>query len=261
MKAEGHERRQCPAEFQDRLTRMFGRNQFGDPHFKIVWGQSEFIRMGNLWRDRFGNEHRAYRDVYQCHGTPCWVIMRWKQPMHYGDPETYYQTTWDTFSGMYILGEYPWRGRYEIVQPLMHRELSAGRLVTEWIPSLNPHTGIMETVPVRKRVDQKLVIHHMPLSHILIDSLIPLFVKLQALSRDELKAMHQANRKAQQRKEVEEMADAMEANMPAYFGPVSYSRQGCRTSLLDRKMEQIEKVWKRELKAGKRFTKGFQVAH
>jgi hypothetical protein len=187
--------------------------------------------------------------------------MRWKQPMQYGDPETYYQTTWDTFSGMYILGEYPWRGRYEIVQPLMHRELSAGRLVTEWIPSLNPHTGIMETVPVRKRVDQKLVIHHMPLSHILIDSLIPLFVKLQALSRDELKAMHQANRKAQHRKEVEEMADAMEANMPAYFGPVSYSRQGCRTSLLDRKMEQIEKVWKRELKAGKRFTKGFQVAH
>ena len=164
---EKHERRQCPAEFQDRLTRIGGKNQFGTPNFRISWGQSEFLRMGNIWRDRFGNERRAYRDIYQCHGMPCWVIMRWKQPTHYGSPETYYQNTWDEFSKMHFLGEYPWRGRYEIVQPLMWQEMTEGKIVTEWIPSINPHTGIIETIPMRKKVGQKLIVHHMELSHIL----------------------------------------------------------------------------------------------
>jgi|GEM_PF-1543447 len=261
MKAERHERRQCPKEFQDRLTRMFGVSQFGTPLFKIVWGQSEFIRMGNVWRDRFGNERRAYRDIYQCHGMPCWVIMRWKQPAQYGSPELYYQNTWDDFSKMHFLGEYPWRGRYEIVQPLMRQEMTEGRLVTEWIPSLNPQTGILENVPVRKRVDQKLIIHHMTLSHVLIDKIIPLILKVQNISLQELRAAQQAQRQAQHKRDVEDLADKMAENMPSYFGPVSYSHQGCRTSLLDRKMEQIEKVWKRELAGGKRFTKGFQVAN
>jgi hypothetical protein len=257
---EKHERRQCPPEFQERLTRLFGVNQFGEPHFKISWGMSEFIRMGDIWRDRYGNERRGYRDTYQCHGTPCWNIMRWKQPAHYGSPETYYQNTWDDFSKMHFLGEYPWRGRYEIVQPLMRQEMTEGKIVTEWIPSLNPHTGIIETIPVRKRVGQKLIVHHMPLSHILIDKIIPLIMKVHAFSQQELQAIHAANKLAEHKKEVEQVADAMAENMPTYFGPVSYSRQGVRTSLLDRKMEAIEKVWKRELAGKKRFTKGFQIA-
>jgi hypothetical protein len=261
MKVERHERRQCPPEFQDRLTRIFGKNQFGLPNFRIVWGQSEFLRMGNIWRDRWGNERRAYRDIYQCHGMPCWVIMRWKQPAHYGSPETYYQNTWDDFSKMHFLGEYPWRGRYEIVQPLMRQEMTEGKLITEWIPSLNPHTGIIEHIPVRKRVGQELIIHHMELSHILIDKIIPLIMKVQALSSEELKAIRAANELAEHKKLVEETADIMCDALPSYFGPVSYNRQGCRTSLLDRKVEQIEKAWKRELAGKTRFQRGFQVAN
>lgn len=260
MKAERHERRQCPPEFQERLTRTFGTNQFGDPHFKLSWGQSEFIRMGDIWRDRYGNERKGYRDTYQCYGTPCWNIMRWKQPAQYGSPETYYENTWDDFSKMHFLGEYPWRGRYEIVQPLMRQEMTEGRLVNDWIPSINPRTGIIEHVPVRKRVDQKLIIHHLPLTHLLIDKIIPLIVKVQQLSRQELMAIRESQRIAEHKKEVQEIADAMESNMPSYFGPVSYSRQGVRTSLLDRKMEAIEKVWKRELADKRRFSKGFQIA-
>lgn len=260
-KVEGHERRECPPEFQQRLTRMFGVNQFGDPHFKIVWGQSEYIRMGDIWRDKQGTERREYRDVYQCHGMPCWVLMRWKSPKHYGPPATYYANTWDNFSKMYILGEYPWRGRYEIVQPFYRQEYTEGKLVRDFVPMLNPHTLVMETVPVQRRVGQKLIIHAMPLSHILIDAIIPLMLKVQSLSQQELQAIKEANRLAEHKKEVEAMADVMEANMPSFFGPVSYSRQGCRTSLLDRKMEAIEKAWKRELSKGRRFVKGFQMGN
>ena len=261
MKVERHERRQCPAEFQDRLTRIFGVNRHGEPNFRIVWGQSEFLRMGNIWRDRFGNERRAYRDIYQCHGMPCWVIVRWKQPAHYGSPETYYQNTWDDFSKMHFLGEYPWRGRYEIVQPLMRQEMTEGKLVKDWIPSLNPHTGIIEHIPVMKRVGRELIIHHMVLSHILIDKIIPLILQVQALSRDELLAIKQANELAEHKKIVEETADIMADSMPSYFGPVSYARQGVRTSLLDRKMDAIEKAWKRELAGKTRFARGFQVGN
>ena len=262
MKAERHERRQCPAEFQDRLTRMFGTNRHGEPNFRIVWGQSEFLRMGNIWRDRFGNERRAYRDIYQCHGMPCWVIMRWKQPAHYGSPETYYQNTWDDFSKMHFLGEYPWRGRYEIVQPLMRQEMTPGRRVREWVPMLNPHTGIIEQVDCWKTVDQQLIVHHMPLSHILIDSIIPLIAKVQALSKEELRAIRDAQKLSEHKEDVEKIADMMASEMPSYLGPVSYSRQGCRTSILDRKIEAIEKSWKRELAGNKkRFQKGFQIAN
>ena len=76
MKAAGAETRKCPKEFQDRLTRMFGRNQFGSPNFIVVWGQSQFIRMGNVWRDRWGNERKGFRDIYQCHGSPLLVRRR-----------------------------------------------------------------------------------------------------------------------------------------------------------------------------------------
>ena len=257
----GHERRQCPQEFQDRLTRIFGKNQFGEPLFRIVWGQSEFIRMGDIWRDRFGNERRQYRDVYQCHGTPCWVIMRWKQPAQYGSPETYYETTWDNFSKMHILGEYPWRGRYEIVQPLYWQELSEGRLVREIVPMLNPHTGIIEHVPCTKRVEQKLIVHHLPLTHILIDKIIPLIAKVQSLSAQELRAIREEQKAREHKQMVEHMADVMEENMPRFFGPVSYSRQGCRVSLLERKMEKIERVWKRALRGGRapKLQTGFAI--
>ena len=263
MKAERHERRQCPPEFQDRLTRKFGVSQFGTPNFIIAWGQSTFLRMGNVWRDRWGNERRAYRDIYQCHGMPCWVIMRWKQPMHYGSPATYYRETWDDFSQMHFLGEYPWRGRYEIVQPLMRQEMTEGKLVTEWVPCLNPQTLVMEQIPVRKRVGQQLIIHHMPLSHVLIDTIIPLIAKVQTLSQQELHAIREAGKLREHKEQVEEIADMMADTMPTYLGPVSYSRQGIRTSLLDRKVEAIEKAWKRELSGNKRtrFAKGFQVGN
>src|SRR5882724_9008634 len=128
MKAAGAETRKCPKEFQDRITRMFGRNQFGQPNFKIVWGQSEFIRMGNIWRDRWGNERKGFRDTYQCHGAPCWVIMRWKQPAQYGSPRAYYESTYDSFSGLHFLGEYPWRGRYEIVVSLQDKTFVNNKL-------------------------------------------------------------------------------------------------------------------------------------
>lgn len=222
----GPETRRCPPEFQERLTRKFGRNAFGDPLFKISWCQSTFIRLGWQWKDSFGRAHYGYRERYQGDGSPCWMIMRWKPPIHYGSPDTYYANTWipcvdsseqgfDSPDGFYVTGEYPWKGRYEIVVPMVRREF----------------------------VDKKLVISHFPLSHYLIDTLIPMIVAFQELSREEQEAANRAAEEAKAKQENDEIAQRMLDALPPWYGPVSYSRQGCRTSLLDKKMHEIQKRW------------------
>jgi hypothetical protein len=233
MHIKGAETRACPPEFQDRLTRMFGTNQFGDPLFKIVWGQSEFIRMGNVWRDRFGNERRGYRDRYKCHGS-CWMIMRWRSPQEYATPDLYYQNTYDAYSGLYITGEYPWRGRYEVLQALRSSEM----------------------------IDGKLTVTHFPLSHVLIDKIIPLMLYAQHMSAAEKKAAKELVEQAEHKKRVEETAEIMMENLPTWYGPVSFSNQGCRTSVLDQKMHKIQKQWDRISKGSRRpkFQQGFTLA-
>jgi hypothetical protein len=218
------ERRRCPVEFQDRLTRAFGISRFGSPNFRMVWGQSNLIRLGNLWRDKFGNERRGYRETYQSHCMPCWVIQRWRAPEEYGTPALYYIQNWDPVSKLYTCGEYPWTGRYESLQPLFRHEF----------------------------VNGKMVIEHFELSHILIDKIIPMMIAAQRLSAQEREAAMQAIKAAETKKETDEITDRMMSNLPSYYGPVSFARQGCRTSLLDKKMEAIQRQWNRLSWRGKR---------
>jgi len=234
MYISGRETRQCPPQFQERLTRKFGRNQFGEPHFKIVWNQSQFIRLGREDKDKYGRRVHYYRDCYQGDANPCWMIMCWKPPSHYGSPETYYANTWiplktagedsaeradgrgyDSPEGFYVTAEYPYKGRYEIVVPLMHKEF----------------------------VDNKLKIEHMPLSHYLIDVIIPLILAWQELTQEEKEAAQYAEAEAEAARENAELTERMMDSLPAWYGPVSFSRQGCRTSLLDQKMHAIQKHW------------------
>ena len=178
--------------------------------------------MGNVWRDKEGNERRGYRDRYQVHGMACWVIMRWQSPKKYGSPRMYYASTYDSFSNLYITGEYPWRGRYEVMYPLICKEFVRG----------------------------KLQVTHFPLSHFLIDTVIPLILAFQRLSKEEQLAAQQATRAAEERAATQEIADMLLDKLPSFWGPVSFGGQGIRTSLLDRKMAQIQKVWDRFSRAG-----------
>jgi len=219
------ETRPCPKEFQDRVTRMFGTNLFGEPNFKIVWGSSEFHKMGSNWTDRFGNDRTGYRMKYFCPGgIACWNILRWKPAQAYGSPDLWYMKTWEPSSQMYILGEYPWKGRYEILQPLYSKEF----------------------------VNNKLVIDAFPLSHILIDLIIPMMESAQKLTDEERRVVLLANRDAQHQADVAVMAERMMENMPAYVNPVSFTHQGIKTSLLARKEEAIRKQWDRLSRGGKR---------
>jgi hypothetical protein len=233
MQITGRETRKCPPEYQARITRMFGVNRFGEPNFKIVWNQSNFIRLGKTWRDNKGRERVGYTDVYQGDGQPCWLIVRWMPPEHYGSPTTYYRETYsiDGSSRKYLVGEYPWKGRYEIVQPMIKKEF----------------------------VNGNLHISTFPLCHYLIDMVIPMIIQWQELSIEEQMAAKQLAEQEKLKQENAEVAEKMMANMPTWIHPVSYSRQGCRTSLLDQKMFKIQKAWDRMSRRGRKpvFQKGF----
>jgi len=228
------ESRICPQEFQDRL-RVFGQNPYGENLYKFAWGRTSFIRMGNIWRDAHGNERREYRPRCQNHEMQCWTLMRWKPPEFYGSPASYYRETWDPVSRLFITGEYPWRGRYEPEQPFMSREL----------------------------VDGKMVVEHMELNHFLIDRIIPMVMAFQRLSKREQEAAREYEKQEEKRKEVELIAEQMKENLPAWINPVSYTMQGCRTSIIDKKMEAIQSVWNKLTVRGKRprFQRGFSTGN
>ncbi len=230
MRIAGPEPRRCPPEFQARVTRMFGINQFGEPNYKFAWNQSTFHIRGTLWRDQFGNERLAYRKRYMGDGTPCWMLMRWKPAAFYGTPEYFYDQTRDPETGLCHMGEYPWRGRYEILYQLRTTEMVKG----------------------------KLEVSNFPLSHILIDAILPLLQQAQMMTQIERDAAKELARKHEQDQLTEEIAERMADSMPKWFGPVSFSGQGCRTPVLNKMMDKIERQWKIFAKIGKpAFQKGF----
>ncbi len=154
------ERRQCPQEFQERLTRAGGVNPYGEPLWKIAWGQTETFTAGGYFpHDGF----LGYRQLMTSNGSPngdgepCWMVMEWKPPEKYGAAAMYYWENRDEFTGLQTLGEYPYRGRYEIAFKLTSQEYRNGR---------------MEVI-------------HYQLDGFILDWLCPLLQRASAMSRKE----------------------------------------------------------------------------
>lgn len=128
------ERRQCPEEFQDMLTRHVGLNRFGEPNFMLAWGQSFFYTAGGVWPEPHGDGYFGYRKLPLANssisgrGMPCWMLLEWHPPEDYDYPEFYYFANRDEVTGLQTLGEYPWRGRYEVAYKLHSMEYRNGRM-------------------------------------------------------------------------------------------------------------------------------------
>jgi hypothetical protein len=204
----GTERRRCPPEFQERIDDRFGLNRFGGPKFKIVWGQTETIKMVKLWGG-------GYEQRLLCADKACWNILRWRPPEVYGMPDLYYSTNFDDLSGLCIVGPYPYEGRYEVVVPLCRKEFSGNRMVV--IP--------------------------FPLCHMIIERALPLLVIAEQATDAEKHIALAEQKEREDKAETEEISDRMMDDLPRWYGPVSYSRQGTRVSHIDRMMEKIQREW------------------
>ena len=220
---QGHtaERRVCPTWFQDAIDERFGLTRFGTPRFRFAWGETETIRVAGV---------NGYEDRLACNNIPCWNLMRWKAPEAFGTPELWDLVNRNKETGLCALGEYPYEGQYELLQPLMTKYLEGNRLIVDAAP----------------------------LSYSLIDSLLPIVVRGGELTAMEIEAS-QALLEAQENKAiVDEITDRLLEEMPTRLGPVSYGRGGCKTAAITKKMDEISKVWNRlSVKALRNPRRGF----
>jgi len=114
------ETHEAPAAICERITRAGGRNRYGEPNFRVVWGGSRLAWIGGRWvdRDAHGN---VIREAVELRQEPKyipaerWHIERWMPPEAYGSPEEWFARTVETEDGIRIpaLGPYPSRGEYE----------------------------------------------------------------------------------------------------------------------------------------------------
>lgn len=212
----------CPPEFQERLTRIGGINRYGEPNFIIVWGQSWTVRRGGTWEQDDGTFFRGYRDVVE-DGRPCWILKKWNSPELYGSPMLYYLENQEEATGLQILGEFPFRGRYETIQPFVWKGLVNGRMVVE----------------------------RMPLNSMMLDLVVPVVMASQRVSNYQRKLALEEMKAREDRDMLRNVEAKRHDAQMAFRGPVSFSRQGCRTSLVDQKVYAIQKYWDR----------GMQIMH
>lgn len=132
------EQRTCPEHFQDRITQAGGLNKFGDPNFKIVWAQSETSWQGGHWNNEDGS-FTGYRKVLKGDGLPHWMLMQYieagksaQMPFLPAEgPYSWYLNTKCPDTGLQILGEFPYNGSYQIVMPLITKNVVGGELIID----------------------------------------------------------------------------------------------------------------------------------
>lgn len=220
--------RECAPEFQDAFTREGGTNQYGEPIFKLAWAQCETARTGGYFeRDGFV----GYRDFLVGGKDACWMLMMWKPAECFGSDVRWYYHHRDEATGLQELGEYPYHGQYVVLQHLVHREMVDGVMQSE----------ILEP------------------SSFMMDVMLPAVKYWQALTDEEKTAALTLEMELEEDEVLEEMMDAKADCAPAFRGATaSYTNQGCRTSLIAKKVEVMERGMRDAMRIAAKTPRGMQ---
>lgn len=202
------ERLVCPPEFQRILTSTFGVNVYGAPLYRIMWGQCDTTRVSN--------PYGGYEDYIMGGEPAAWLVQRWTPAEKWGTPEIFDIVCRDPVADQPLF-EYPEYGKYETIFTLTIKELK---------------DGVLRVTPF-------------PLDYSIIDEIIPFIDEAVQLSVAEQKAIVDRDKALKERAEIETITDRLMDALPTRYGPTSYGRPGCLTSVLDRKMHEIQQVWNR----------------
>lgn len=210
----------CPDDFQERLTEIGGVNRYDEPNFRIVWSQGggdySVYRAGASWTPEGQPTYTGYRDLLIGGGIPCWAIIQWHDGLEYGTPEMYYVQNYDADTHLQTLGEYPYSGRYQLLYNLRWTERRGSRLHFE----------------------------AMPLNALLLDMIVPIVTAAKDIGVEKVRAAVQDIKDREDAADLDTIEDAMRSSALAFRGnPVSYQKQGCRTALIDKKIESMQKNW------------------
>lgn len=135
------ERLECPAEYQARITEVGGLNRYDEPNFKLVWAQTETTRQGGEW-EAAGDWFQGYRDILLGDGLPHWMLLQWADAgkcieMPFLQPESdiaFYSANKCQKTGLQLLGEYPYHGKYHICLQLIAKWFVKGELCLKAFP-------------------------------------------------------------------------------------------------------------------------------
>lgn len=204
--------REAPTWFQDRLTAVGGTNRYGEPIFRLAWSQTETMRVGGYFAE---DGFTGYRDMPGIGPGAFWGIMMWEPAECYGTPARWYVEHRDEATGLQTLGGYPHHGRYRLIQPLIHRELVNGSLVTL---RMEPNSFI-------------------------IDTMVRMIELWQHLSTATKKAALELELELKRKDYLRRTKDAYDdSRVPWRGASASYTNQGCRTSLIAKKIELMERT-------------------
>ena len=232
---DSYEQYEVPEWFQQKLTEIGGTNKFDEPNFRVVWGQGGqpecLYRAGGHWHVPNQPSWKGYRDLLVGGGTPSWILMQWHDATHYGTPESYYVSTHDDETELQDLGEFPHFGRYRLLYNMSYRAM----------------------------VNGKFVIETMPLNSFVLDSIVPIILEAKEISRDQTLAAMKGLKEKEDQADLNMIEDCMRDAKMAFKGPVSYARQGCRTSIIDRKIEQMTHHWNHMVNNARMLGKGMSA--
>jgi hypothetical protein len=93
----------------------------------------------------------------------------------------------------------------------------------------------------RGMVDGKFKVEAMPLNSFILDDVIPIILEAKDISYEKTMAALKGIKEKEDQDDVNMVEDVMRDSKMAFKGPVSYARQGCRTSIIDRKMEHMQR--------------------
>lgn len=215
----------CPEDFNERLREIGGINRYDENNFIVRWamgGQDEcFYRAGGAWCVDGLPSYEGYRNLLIGGGSPSWMLMQWHPPEHYGTPEMWYIQGLDESTQLQTLGEYPYSGRYELLYNL------------RWVESTK----------------DGLKFETMPLNSYLLDTIVPIIMEAKNVSWEKTKAALLDIKQREDARDTAMIEDVMRSNaLPFHGSPVSYGKQGCRTSLVDKKIESMQRHWNQIMK-------------
>ena len=101
-------------EFCERYLRQFGRNPYGEPLYRVVWGEgpTNEIITGGLWFDTDTVEYRRIKSP----NVKKYILQKWLPAEMFGSPQYFYSEASNNIDhGFWSDPIYPSRGRYEQV--------------------------------------------------------------------------------------------------------------------------------------------------
>lgn len=120
------ERRDVPEWVEKHITSKGGLNAFGKPNFRVIWGGNRTHLVGGMFKnvtyfdDAEGRKRAIVTEIAEMrtllkYHPERWHLERWRGAEYYGDPDEWYQNSWDPEARLHTMGDYPNEGDYEHV--------------------------------------------------------------------------------------------------------------------------------------------------